>query len=90
MNGKKKIVALVLLILFGGVGAHNFYAGKTAWAFVNLSLTLVFTVTSFLGMVMTTIAPFFGYIALFANAIIILVQFIQIIVKDKYGECERW
>ena len=35
---KKRVLAAVLAIVFGGIGVHKFYLGKTVWGIVYLLL----------------------------------------------------
>ena len=41
VNFKSRIVAGILAILFGFLGAHNFYVGKYRLAFINLIESVV-------------------------------------------------
>lgn len=50
---RSKLVALLLLVFLGGVGAHNFYLGRKDVALTQLILTLVgmLTIWIFIGLI---------------------------------------
>jgi TM2 domain-containing membrane protein YozV len=55
-NKKSAGVAYLLLILFGGLGVHRFYLGKSGSGVVMLLLTLLGIVLSFAGIGFVLIA----------------------------------
>lgn len=64
---KSKTMALVLLLLFGGLGVHNFYLGHNGRGIVELSLTILgwLTLVFIIGAVFLVIVGIWVFIELF-------------------------
>lgn len=64
---KSKAMALVLLLLFGGLGVHNFYLGHTSRGIAQLSLTILgwLTAVFIIGAVFLVIVGIWVFIELF-------------------------
>lgn len=91
MSEKKKIVAIILLVLLGGVGGHDFYARKTIAGFVHLILFVAWLWMLLFGSAINIYnSGLYAAFLLAANGIFVFVELIMLLVSPKYGECVKW
>lgn len=91
MNEKKKVVAIILLILLGPVGGHDFYARKTIAGFLHVILFVAWLWMLFFGSVINIYnSELYAAFLLAANGIFVFVELIMLLVSHKYGECTKW
>ena len=75
---KSMVAALILCVLFGGLGIHNFYLGQTSKGIWHLVLAAL------------TIIPVLGWIVLAFHVCLIFVQFFLIATHSgDYGKALR-
>lgn len=70
---KSMVVAVLLAVFLGTLGIHNFYLGYTQKAVIQLVLTIVGWATSWL---------FVGLLAVFAVAVWVIVDIVQIVSRQ--------
>lgn len=73
---RSKIVALLLLAFFGGLGVHNFYLGRKNQGIIELVLSIFGALTAIF---------LIGFIPLLVVGIMVIIDFFKIIFVSENG-----
>ena len=84
-SDKSRVTYVLLGIFFGGLGVHNFYAGRTVWAVLQLLFTLIVTP---IALILTLITGGIGGILtfpIFALFFLWIILELILVTKDAKG-----
>lgn len=97
VSRKSRKTAMILNLLFGGVGAHDFYLGKKGAGFGHICLCVlfeIFYIFAMFGDYSSSSAVYLAYLVMIPNNIWTIVEFVKIVsgnMRDsEYKPVKLW